>query len=44
MVAAAQDGKVCHLEAVGGAAAALQRARHSVAHVEVGLSHVGCQV
>lgn len=44
VVTAAQHGEVGHLEGVGGAAAALQGARHRVPHVEVRLRHVRCQV
>lgn len=44
VVAAAQHGEVRHLEGVGGAAAALQCARHCVAHVEVSLRHVRRQI
>lgn len=44
VVAAAQHGKVRHLESVGGSTPALQRARHRVAHVEVRLRHVCRQV
>lgn len=44
VVAAAQDCEVRDLERVGGATAALQRARHRVPHVEVCLRHVRRQV
>lgn len=44
MVAPAEHREVGHLEAVGGTTAALQRACHGVAHVEVRLRHVGGQV
>ena len=44
MITSAQHGEVRHLECVRGPAAALQRARHRVAHVEVSLRHVRCQI
>lgn len=44
VIAPAQHGEVGNLEGVGGAAAALQRARHHVAHVEVSLGDARRQV
>lgn len=44
MVAAAQHCEVRHLEGVWGPAASLQGACHRVAHVEISLGHVRCQI